>query len=185
MTSLADSPTSAARLLGTRNAVRSVLAINAAAAATVKTTSALEFQVDGVMYTRAALSATALAALASADFTGGVGLPTGGYFQPSGSTAFYVQPASTTVYYVLVVNAAGTVRVVQGTYTGQPISSQGLTVVGKSVVPDVPDVWVPFGMVKVVTNSSTTFTPATTALDAAGLTVTFYDIGVLPANAAP
>lgn len=185
MTSLADLSSSAARLLGTRNATRAVLAINAAGAATVRTTSALEYQVDGVMLTRAALSATALVALASADFTGGVGLPTGGYFQPSGSTAFYVQPASTTVYYVMVVNAAGTVRVVQGTYNGQPLSNQGITAVGKSAVPDVPDVWVPFGLIRVATNSSTTFTPGTTALDAAGLTVTFWDIGVLPANAAP
>lgn len=185
MTSLVDMSSSATRLLGSRNATRAVLAINAASAATVKTTSALEYQVDGLMYTKAALSAQALTALATADFTGGAGLPSGGYLQPSGSTAFYVQPASTTVYYVMVINAAGTVRVVQGTYTGQPLSSQGLSATGRSIVPDVPDVWVPFGMIKIVTNSSTTFTPGTTALDAAGLTVTFYDVGVLPAALAP
>jgi hypothetical protein len=168
-----------------------VLAINAASAATVKTTGAIVNAVDGIIRSKAALSAQALSALAAAD------LPSSGsgYVQPAGITGFYVQPAQTTAYYVLVMNAAQTVKVVQGTWrkTGvnaaipdfQPIiTPNGISVVGDGNVPDVPDGVVPFGMIKVACGSAA-FTPATTALDAANITFTFYDLMCLPATERP
>lgn len=186
MPKLSDLPLIAARLIGTENLSKAVLAINAAAATTVKTTNAINYMIDGILYTKAALAAQALSALAGSDFS-----PAINYTQPNGGVGFYVQPINTTVYYVFYVNAAGTVKVVQGTYDGQPLAPTGQGSVGKSMVPDAPDQivgtggWCPFGMVKVVTNGATTFTPGTDALDKAGCTFTFYDIAVLPATLAP
>lgn len=189
MAKLSDLTSVAAQLLGNMNlSQKPALAINAASAATIKTTGALVFSVGGVMLTKAALAAQALTALA--------GGPTGGdfvattselaknYLQPNGGVGFYVQPVSTTVYYVVCINGALTVRVVQGTYDGQQLMA-GLSAPGKSWVPDIPDTWVPIGMLKMTTNASTTFTPGTTAIDAAGLTPVFYDLSVLPAANAP
>lgn len=185
MSKLSDLTSAAARILGNMNlSQKAVLAINAASAATVKTTGALVFLVDGIQYTKAALSAQVLSALAAADFVASTSQAALNYLQPSGLTGFYVQPASTTVYYVLCVNNAGTVKVVQGTYDGQQLLA-GLSAPGKSWVPDIPETWTPIGLIKIVTNSSTTFTPATTALDAAGLTVTFTDLAMLPSANAP
>ena len=165
MARLSAAQSAVVQLLGNMCLTKGVLAINAASAATIKTTNALVYTVDGVLYSKAALSAQALTVI-------------------SGGTAFYVQPVSSTVYYVVAVNAAGTVITVQGDFTGRDLS---IPYVGRGdgFVPDVPAGYTAIGMFKVVTNGSTTFTPATTALDAAGVTVTYYDIGVLPATKAP
>lgn len=153
-------------LLGNRvSGTPAVLAINAGSAATIKTTNAINFSIDCKPILKAALSAVALAVNAT--------------LQPkiTFQTTFYVQPASTTVYYLLLLNAAGTVSVLQGTYTGQTFTGANIPV-GDSSIPDPQDAaYCAFGLIKVVTNSSTTFTPGTTALDAAGLTVTFTDLG--------
>lgn len=163
------------RILANMNVTRGVLAINAASAATVKTTNAIVYLVDGIFYNKAALSAQALSALAASDLPASLS----NWLQPSGlNGAFYVQPTGKTVYYVLAMNAAGTVKVVQGTYDGQELLPGVNSAVGKSIVPDVPAPFVPFGLIKVVTGSAT-FTPATTALDASNITFTFYDVGML------
>lgn len=153
------------RMIGNMVTGKPVLAINGAGAATVKTTNAINYAIDGIAYSKAALAAQALAVI-------------------PGAAAFSVQPVSTTVYYVLAVNNAGAIGVVQGTYVGQSLAVPGVGQ-GDGIVPDVPLGWVPFGLIKITTNSSTTFTPATTALDAAGLTVSFYDLQVLPTQLRP
>lgn len=163
-----------ARALANMVFTKGVLAINAASAATVKTTNAIVYSVDGVMYSKAALSAQAFSALVAADLSSAFA----NYTQPSGLTGFYVQPASTTAFYVLAMNAAGTVRTVQGTYDNQPLVPNVNTAVGKSIVPDVPPGFTPFGIIKIVLGA-TTFTPGTTALDAASVTATYYDVSVL------
>lgn len=171
---------SALRALGTTCLVKAVLAINAAAAATVKTTSAITYAIDGVLYSKVALAAQALAPI---------------------SGAYYTQPANTTVYYTLALDAAGNVRCIQGTYAGQPINTSGVVTMGDGTVPDVPDlftasvdasgnqtpstIWCPFGVIKVATNGATTFLPGTDALDKAGCTFTFYDVMYLPSNEKP
>lgn len=170
---------SALRALGTSCLVKAVLAINAAAAATVKTTNAITYVIDGILYSKVALAAQALAPI---------------------SGAFYTQPANTTVYYTLALDAAGNVRVVQGTYAGQPLNTGGVVTVGDGTVPDVPDlsvasmdtsgnqtpatIWCPFGVIKVVTGA-TTFLAGTDALDKASCTFTFYDVMYLPSNEKP
>lgn len=141
-----------------------VLAINLGGAATVKTTNAILYTVDQYIFTKAALAAQALSVNATlqAKIT----------FQ----TTFYIQPVSSTVYYLLVMNAAGTVSCLQGTYSGQQFTGANI-LLGDGSIPDPQDAtYVAFGLIKIVTNSSTTFTPGTTALDAAGLTVTFKDL---------
>lgn len=80
-----------------------------------------------------------------------------------------VQPFSTVAYYVVALDAAGAVSTTQGF----------------GVVPDVASELTPIGIVKVVTNNNTTFTPGTTALDAAGITASYFDVSVLPAKPNP
>jgi len=141
-----------ANALGGMCLTKGVLAINAASAATVKTTNALVYGVAGVLYTKAALAA-------------------------------YVQPINTTALYVLALNAAGTVAVVQGTYAGQQVtygSDLSKIVTAGYGVPTLPAGYTPIGAIKVATNGSATFTAGTTALDAAGVTATYFDLALLP-----
>lgn len=161
------------RQIGNINMTRGVLAINGAAAATVKTSNAIVYAVNGIFYNKTALAAQALTALSSSDLAN--------YVQPSGLAGFYTQPANTTAYLVLLLDAAGNVRVVQGTYDNQPLLGvAGYGIMGKSIVPDTPDGYVPIGMIKVVTGA-TTFLPGTDALDKANVTFTFYDLALGPA----
>jgi len=170
MPSLADVQSQAVRtLLANRSLSKATLAINAGSAATIKTTGTNYFTIDGIQYSYAALSAQALAADATQQAL------------ISGQAGFYVQPISKTVYYVIGINSSGTVKCFQGTYTGQTFTNF-VGRAGDSLIPDIGNSYCPIGMIKVVTGSAT-FTPATTALDAANITFTFYDLSVLPSTA--
>jgi hypothetical protein len=171
-------------LLGTYNNTKAVLAINLGGAATVKTTSALSVVINGVFAAASALAAQSIAIAAGNGPGGGGG---------------YVQPFGTTVYYTMGINAAGTFAVKQGTYAGQgaatvmiaaatPIiqsipGQMGATYVGDGSIPALAAGYCPIGVMKVVTNASTAFTPGTTALDAAGVTATYFDVAMLPDGA--
>jgi hypothetical protein len=144
---------------------RPILAIGGAGLASVDTTAAIVYSVDGRVYNKAILADQSIATIAT------------------GAAPAYVQPASTTVYYVLCLDKDGNVRTVQGTYLGQSMGV-GRIDKGQGGIPDVPDGYTPFGMIKVVTAAANTFTLGTTALDAAGKTFTFYDLdGTLPSVA--
>lgn len=153
-----------------------VLAINGASAATVRTTNAITYSLDGIMLTKAALAAQSIAVTHDCFGTPvALGLPA------------YVQPANTTVYYVLSLDASGNVLVSQGSYAGQPQAFQGdlsRVNVGIGGIPREPSNvnCTAVGLLKVVTGA-VTFTPGTTALDAANVTTTYYDINMLPAVA--
>jgi hypothetical protein len=82
-----------------------------------------------------------------------------------------VQAVSEVRYYLLQINAAGTVSTKQ--------SAAG----GRIPDPDLDNC--PFGVIKITTDASTTFTPNTDDLGAAGVTDAYYNIGVLPANMKP
>lgn len=71
-----------------------------------------------------------------------------------------------TGYYAVTVNAAGTIVTYEG--IGQ--------------LPDVPAGVAVIGLVKVVA-ASAVFTPGTTLLDAAGITVTYHDTAFMPSVA--
>lgn len=49
--------------------------------------------------------------------------------------------------------------------------------------PDLPSDQAPIGGIKVVTNSTTTFSPGSTNLGASGVTTTYYDLQLVPAVA--
>ena len=160
--------------LGGMCLTKGVLAINAASAATVKTTNALTYGVGGVLYTKAALAAQSIAPTHRFD-----GKPV------TVADPAYVQPINSTVVYVVALNAAGTVAVVQGTYAGQQVtygSDLSKIVTAGGGLPTLPAGYTPIGAIKVATNGSTTFTPGTTLLDAAGLTVTYSDLALLPVS---
>lgn len=85
--------------------------------------------------------------------------------------------------YVLALNSAGTLAVVQGSYAGQSITykaDKSKVLTGNGGVPALPAGYCPIGAIKVKTAAATTFTPGTTPLDAAGLTVNFIDLSQLP-----
>lgn len=179
MAKLSDLTNSAlVSLLSNFNLVKGVLAINIGGAATVKSTNAYTYAVNGVQYTKAALAAQAITA--THDAFGNV-------------AAGYVQPAGVTAYLTLALNAAGTVAVVQGTYAGQkagsdpavgvgPAYNQGTSFIGSGAVPDLPAGYAAIGVMKVVTTGAATFTPGTTVLDAANVAVTYFDVSLLPAG---
>jgi hypothetical protein len=151
---------------------RIALAINAGGAATVKNTGAIIYAIDGVLHTKAALAAQSIAVTHGFE----------GKLVAAGPAA-YVQPAGTTVLYVLALNAGGDVAVVQGTYLGQTITYPAdLTkiVTGNGLIPTEPDGYTAVGVIKVATANAATFTPGTTALDAADVTATYYNVAVLP-----
>lgn len=158
--------------VGTRCTTKNTLAINLAGASTVKSTGAINYTIGGVFYTAAALANNAITVTHRADGSA-----------VTANDAAYVQPANTAVVYVLALNAAGTLAVVQGSYAGQSItfsSDKSKVVTGTGAVPALPAGYCPIGAIKVTTAAATTFTPGTTALDAAGLTVVFTDLSQLP-----
>ena len=162
------------RLFANQCLSKVALAINAASAATIKTTGTTTYAIEGIAYSKAALAAQSFAVTHS--FQGGsVALQT--------EAQAYVQPQQTTVVYVVALDAAGNVAIIQGSYAGQQITfpldiSKVITGVGG--VPFVATTMVPIGAVKITTAAATTFTPGTTALDAAGITAVYTDIIVLP-----
>jgi len=109
---------------------------------------------------------------------------------------FYVQPANTTVYYTVCTDGTN-VRVIQGDFAGRTTYASGIEIRGDGNIPDVPDFsvasvdasgnqtlntqWCPFAVLRVVTGA-TTFTPGTTALNAANVTTTIWDVAYLPSN---
>jgi hypothetical protein len=157
------------RLLANVCLSKATLAINGAGAATIKTTGTTTYTVDGVLLSKAALAAQALVA----DVTGV-------QRNLTGLDAFYVQPINSTVYYIVVLDSAGNVKTIQGTYAGY-VGPGPNPILGDGNLPEnIGDSFTPIGIIKVVTNGATTFTPATTLLDAAGLTVTYVDVCMCP-----
>lgn len=130
------------------------LAINAGSAATFKTTGTNAYTVDGVFFTKTALAAQAFSA---------------------GHTALAAQQAC--IFGVFLDNA-GNVSTVQGKIASTTDVNNGVASVplppsqkGKCCI----------GMIEVKCGTGT-FTPGTTALDAANITFTFSDLMVLPST---
>jgi hypothetical protein len=76
-----------------------------------------------------------------------------------------VQPISTTCYYLLSLDSGGNGVITTGT---------------ANALPDPPAGFCPVGYVKVVTDGTGTFVPATDDLSDAAVTDTYVNIGVLP-----
>ena len=184
MNRLDDLSSAAVRSLGTCSLNSAGLAINAGGAATFKTTATLNYTIDGVFYSKAASAAQAF--------------PATTYTVKQGYAAMFL------VY----VNAAGTIGVSQGNPFAQetdpadgvtknrgyrviPSNLPGgastiekggyLRIQNSPLIPDLPSGCAPIGVIKVTANS-VDFVPGTTALDNAGLTVTYSNLSYIPAN---
>ncbi|OHD23517.1 MAG: hypothetical protein A2Y38_12200 [Spirochaetes bacterium GWB1_59_5] len=78
-------------------------------------------------------------------------------------TDLTVQAANTTKYYLLGLDSSGAATITPGTSTA---------------LPDCPAGVCPVGYLKIVTTAA--FTPATTLLDAAGITTTYVNLSCAP-----
>ncbi len=141
-------------LLGNRCFGKALLAISATATKVKTVTNTITYSIDGQLYELA----------------------------PTDNIAFTdltVQPVSTTCYYAVVVDAAGTPSIINGT----PILTASITAgTAKALFPEVPATKCIIGGVKVVTDSTHTFIPATTELSAAGITDTYFNLSCVPIN---
>lgn len=180
MSKLSDLSSAAiAAVLGNMNySAIATFAINLAGAATIKTTGAFAYTINGVKRARAAFAAQSLVVTHNAQSVASKG---------------YVQPAGKTAYFTIGLDAAGGVAVVQGSYAGQKPGmdpyvgvgvayNQGTSFVGSGAIPDVPAGFTAVAVMKVVTAGVATFTPGVTALDATNVTVSFFDVAVLPSG---
>ena len=78
-----------------------------------------------------------------------------------------------------MVDAAGTPSIINGT----PVLTASITAgTAKALFPEVPSTQCIIGGIKVETDSTHTFTPATTELSAAGITDTYYNLSCVPIN---
>ena len=90
-------------------------------------------------------------------------------------TAMAVQAVSTSCLYLVELDSSGTLS----TKKGNEILTANLGVVGGTLQWPAPSAdKCPIGGFKVATNASTTYTGATTDLDAAGITDTYYDFAL-------
>lgn len=92
-------------------------------------------------------------------------------------TDLTVQPISSTCYYALCLDKDGNGTIING--------DSVLTSVGGAVLPDIPADQCLIGAVKVVTDASGTFVPATDGLDDAAVTDTYYNFSCAPAAGHP
>lgn len=150
------------------------LAINAASAATFKTTGTTTYVIDGKALQKAALSAQA--------FTAG--------HKAQAPVTINGTTYGTSALYLVQLDAAGNVTTRQSNIAIAGVDADG-KVNGtamptpydqRAALPESDSNCAPIGFIKVTTNSSTTFTPGTTALDAAGLTVTYTNLVFDPAT---
>lgn len=123
---------------------------------TIKVTNSagIDFAIDGVMYSKATTDNIAMDALA-------------------------IQAVSTTCLYLVMINAAGTVSMKKGTEVATADLAAGSKVLQW---PACDALKAPIGAIKIVTNSSATFTNGSTDLSASGITATFYDLLTVPSK---
>lgn len=146
------------QLLGNRSYSKGILAVDGANAENVQTTNAVEYSINGIMYSKAAVAEIDLSGLTAIDENGV-------------TVTDLTLAAGYTKAYLLVLNAGGDIRIVPGL----PVANGGTC-----VPPSCPADHAPFGAVKVVNASSSAFTFGTTDTDAASITSTFYDLAVVP-----
>lgn len=126
----------------------------------VKTTAAVNFSIAGVTYQKGATGEFDLSALSCITETGAADTLT-------------AQATATDRAYLLVLNAAGTAKIIQGT---------AVATGGTCVCPGCPESYAPFAALKVANVSGSDFTLGTTALNAANVTTTYVDVSLAPAT---
>lgn len=136
------------------------LAIHGANVENVQTVAAVDYSIAGVMYQLAITAEIDLSALSCITETGAADTLT-------------AQVTATDRAYLLVLNAAGTVKIIQGT---------AVATGGTCGVPGCPESYAPFAALKVANASGSDFTLGTTALNAANVTTTYVDVSLAPAT---
>jgi len=159
-TSLAATTTVIRNTTANRCFGKAGLAIHGANAENVQTTAAVDYSIAGVMYQLAVTAEIDLSALSCITETGAADTLT-------------AQVTATDRAYLLVLNAAGTAKIIQGT---------AVATAATCVVPGCPDGYAPLGVIKVANASGSDFTLGTTALSAAGVTDTYFDVSLAPAS---
>ena len=158
---LSDSPYAYLRsLLGTRSHGKAGLAIHGGNVENVQTVAAVDYSIAGVMYQLAITAEIDLSALSCITETGAADTLT-------------AQATATDRAYLLVLNAAGTAKIIQGT---------AVATGGTCVCPGCPESYAPFAALKVANASGSNFTLGTTALNAANVTTTYVDVSLAPAT---
>jgi hypothetical protein len=150
-------------LLGNRALTSGGIVIHGANAQNVKTVSAVTYIVNGVFYSKAAQTEIAVGSLTFLDENGN-------------TSAVTAQADGKDCIYLLALDASSNIRVIQG---------EDVATGGTALWPKCPPEHAPFGAVKVANASGSDFTFGTTALSAAGVTDTYYDLSVVPAATSP
>lgn len=119
---------------------------------TIKTVQAIDFVINGIMYSKAATDNIAMTACAA-------------------------QAVLTTCLYLITINASGTVKITKGTEVLTRLVANGVVPLE---LPECPANEAPIGILKIVCANSATFTSGTTDLGATDVTDTFYNIGWMP-----
>lgn len=127
----------------------------------VQTGNAVEFCIDGVLYSKAAVAEIDVSGLAVIDEQGD-------------TTTMSAQATGYDRIYLLVLNSSGTIKVVQG---------QAVATGESCYCPGCPAGYAPFGAVKVANATGSNFTFGTTGLDTSGITDTYYNLSGVPAGA--
>lgn len=176
MAKLSDVTNSATALIGNMTFTSGAVVTGATATA-ITTTISILYSVNGVLYTKAAMTNQAL----TVTHTDNGKVLLGGYVIPDPANlpkVNGVQPTTCTVYFTLGLNASGTLCVVQGSYDGQKLTGQmGAHAVGDGNIPDVPAGYTAFAVTKVVTATGASFTLGTTAFTGVA---THFNVSVLP-----
>lgn len=155
---LGDVITAAVRnLLGNRCFTKAVCAIGTTVQK-ARTTATAEYCIDGIMYSKGSTDDLFV------------------------FTDLTVQPISTTAFYALCLDASGNGSIINGT----PVSTAAITAgTAKAYIPEIPGTKCCVGAIKVVTDGTGTFVPATDGLDDGAVTDTYYNFSCVPAAGYP
>jgi len=175
MASLNDLSSVAQRQFGTATFFSGLVAAATTAGKLKTVTNTIQFMVDGVWGTP--LAATDNLTMAA---------PTAAQLPLEYGRWVYYNISATdvarTFYCVIAHNIAGEIVCFQGDYSGQDLTFRGMPLVkGTGLIPQIPEGFAPFAIVKVANPASLAWTMGTTAFTtASSRVVTISNVCVLP-----
>lgn len=174
MASLQDLRSTALRAPGNMTFVSGLLAAGTNAGTFKTVTNTIVYAFDGVLKTYAPTDNIAVAAPTAAQLAN--------EYQKWTLYSISATDVARTFYMVFAFDSAGTVTTFQGTYSGQDLTGRGGNMAkGDGLIPQIPDGFVPFGIIKIANPATLAFVPGTTALTtASSRVVTFTNINILP-----
>ena len=135
-------------------------------AGTIKTTATIVFTIDGVFKSKGATDNVSIA----------VSTPSGVYGDP-GNGSFTGQTGGSTRLYGIFLDASGNVSIVPGAI----VNTAQLAAGSASLQWPAPQRnKACIGALRIAVTASTTFVPGTTALDASGVTASYYNLSSVP-----